>query len=923
MRVSAVRRWIGVLGLCSACAPAPDQGAPECTAVFYADADGDGHGDPSAFVTDCEAPAGYTEAPDDCDDTSAAVHPGADEICNEVDDDCDGTIDVDALDAQTWYVDHDEDGFGDDLATAVRCDTPVGHVDVGGDCDDSDATVAPSGTEICNAIDDDCDGLVDADDPTLADGETWYVDADADHFGDPKNPVTACSHPAGTIEDATDCNDASADAHPNGIEKCDGLDNDCDGLTDDEDEPPIDGSTTWYPDADADGLGSRTGSVVLCVAPKGFIENFEDCDDADPKVGEAGTAYLDNDLDGYGGPAAYIHCLSRSYVALGGDCDEFDSDVFPGATEVCNNKDDNCDDLVDEDDPLVEYDIWYADTDDDGFGDAGSTLGSCDPVTGYLETAGDCDDGDAEIHPGATEYCDAVDNDCSGAADEVVVYVDWYADDDADGYGDDGDTKNDCVQPSGYVLVSGDCDDSTDQVSPAAGEACLNGIDENCDGVSDNCRVMTSDADATVRGADSGRLGATLAVADMDGDGTADVVLGNPEFHTSTGGGSIFLGPVSGTVDVSDAITITATVGGSFLGEGLVAGDIDLDGYDDLVVLAPDEVSFSLTVSGIATYAFLGPVTADVATADADVTWLASDTSRQDGSTAALLPDFDGDAGPDLAIGLTEGGTGSPGAVSVVASTSSGKRDLGRDAIYVYEGYDSNDSFGHAIAAIGDQNADGIEDMAIGAYYGVSDHGEAYVVLGGDVPGTYQVELVASAIVAGPTTYDYLGRTLAGADYDQDGVTDLFVGADEAAGSAGAQSGVIAAFLGPVSGALAIADAEVRWESGDREDDLGSEHGLAVGDVDADKLPDVLIGSPQAGEGRVYLQIGPASGVIDVSLLVSFEASDIAQLGTSLGIVPDWTGDDEAEIAVGAPLVLDASRDIVGGAYVFYSDGIY
>src|SRR5262245_7723705 len=118
-------------------------GAVECTDVFYADYDGDEHGDPEATTIACAAPDGYSTIADDCDDTNTAIHPGADEICNQLDDDCDGSVDVGAVDVPTWYADVDVDGYGDDLSTTVQCDGPSGYVLVGGDCADGNAAVNP------------------------------------------------------------------------------------------------------------------------------------------------------------------------------------------------------------------------------------------------------------------------------------------------------------------------------------------------------------------------------------------------------------------------------------------------------------------------------------------------------------------------------------------------------------------------------------------------------------------------------------------------------------------------------------------------------------------------------------------------------------------------------------------------------------
>src|SRR4029453_18753714 len=94
-----------------------------CEHAFYADADKDGHGNATAWTTSCQTLSGYVETSDDCDDTVPSVHPGAEEICNDVDDDCDGSIDVGAVDATMSYVDRDGDGLGADATPVTRCGT--------------------------------------------------------------------------------------------------------------------------------------------------------------------------------------------------------------------------------------------------------------------------------------------------------------------------------------------------------------------------------------------------------------------------------------------------------------------------------------------------------------------------------------------------------------------------------------------------------------------------------------------------------------------------------------------------------------------------------------------------------------------------------------------------------------------------------
>jgi hypothetical protein len=129
--------------------------------TFYADNDADGKGNPSVTQSACEPPVGFVDNSDDCDDTDMTVYLGADELCDEQDNDCDVTVDEDPVDETTWYDDHDADGYGESSVSFQSCDSPPGFVETAGDCDDSDGEINPGAIEIFNEIDDDCDGLVD------------------------------------------------------------------------------------------------------------------------------------------------------------------------------------------------------------------------------------------------------------------------------------------------------------------------------------------------------------------------------------------------------------------------------------------------------------------------------------------------------------------------------------------------------------------------------------------------------------------------------------------------------------------------------------------------------------------------------------------------------------------------------------------
>jgi hypothetical protein len=399
--------------------------------TLYADMDEDGYGDATQPVTSCEFPWGYVGDATDCDDANGAIHPDADELCNGIDDDCDGSVDEDAVDAAWWYADADGDGWGDTETSTTACAQPTGFVDSPNDCDDSTAAIFPGADELCNGVDDDCDGVTDEDD--AVDAATWHADADSDGYGDAATSYLGCTQPSGYVADDTDCDDTDAGSHPGADELCDGADNDCDGTVD---EPDALDAGSWYPDADGDGWGDTVAATAACTQPSGYVADDTDCDDTD-----AGS--------------------------------------HPGATEHCDGADNDCDGTVDEPD-AAEAVAWWLDADGDGYGDASAVSYGCEAPSEHVDNDADCDDGDSAINPAASELCDGADNDCDGSVDEGVLDTFWL-DADGDGAGDPSASVEACGAPSSYVDNDEDCDDDDPDTYQGAGELC-DGVDNDCDG---------------------------------------------------------------------------------------------------------------------------------------------------------------------------------------------------------------------------------------------------------------------------------------------------------------------------------------------------------------------------------------------------------------------------------------------------------
>ena len=385
--------------------------------VWFADKDGDGYGDADDPTESCDGDEDLVADDTDCDDLRADVNPGAEEVCDEADNNCDGQVDEDVL--LDFWVDADSDGFGQsDAEPQQACQAPDGYADNAEDCDDGNPLISPLGTEVCDEVDNNCDGTVDED--SAADASEWYRDSDEDSYGDPAATLTSCDEPSGYVDNDEDCDDTDGALNPD---------------------------TVWYADGDEDGEGTPNSTTTSCTQPSGYVDNATDCDDGDPLSSSSGTEtcdgadndcdssvdegvkttwYLDYDGDNYGDSSiTHESCNAPAkYVAAGGDCDDTDTAYNPGATPGCDGEDYDCDGSVDNDaDGDGAADVSCGGTDCD---DTVSTVQGCASCQDYYD-AGQTTDGSYDLDPDGDgtsfeAYCDMTNE---GGGWTLVAVTNW------------------------------------------------------------------------------------------------------------------------------------------------------------------------------------------------------------------------------------------------------------------------------------------------------------------------------------------------------------------------------------------------------------------------------------------------------------------------------------------------------------------
>jgi len=336
--------------------------------TYYADSDSDSFGNINATLPACSQPSGYVTNTADCNDSNANVNPNATEICNSFDDDCDGLTN-EGITFVLYYLDNDADGFGNPNVPQNSCSPPIGYVTNNSDCNDSNPFIKPGATELCNLVDDNCNGQINEDLVFV----NYYIDTDLDGYGG-GTATNSCTPILGNyVTNNFDCNNNNANIRPNATEICNSIDDNCNNLID-------------------DGL------------------NFT-------------NYYIDTDADGFGAGPALNTCSNpgNGYSTSNTDCNNSNAAIRPTASEICNQLDDNCNSNIDEGLVFINY---YLDVDQDGY--YLSNINACSsPGANYTTTGiflGDCNDNNSNVHIGATEICgNGIDEDCNGIDPICIV----------------------------------------------------------------------------------------------------------------------------------------------------------------------------------------------------------------------------------------------------------------------------------------------------------------------------------------------------------------------------------------------------------------------------------------------------------------------------------------------------------------------
>lgn len=582
---------------------------------------------------------GFAEGEGDCNDGDPAVYPGAPEHCDGVDEDCDGAVDQDATDAPTWYVDADGDGFGDPDVSTRACDAPSGYVGDATDCDDGDAAVHPGGVERCDTeADDDCDGV--SHEADAEDAHDWRPDADRDGFGDSSAPPTrSCVQPGDMVADASDCDDADPEIRPTARDVCnDGIDQDCTGADKRcADTGVVDATGRADVTLLGDGM-SPYGYQAAVVAGDVDGDGGADlaisttADRSDDGVNYAGLVAIVPDVTSVGTEIVTLDHALRVEATSGS--------TYFGST-VLLDADVDADGSADL--------VVAASSADLGLENQGAVYMFRGPITSDLteadafasltgELAGD---GFATaIRPGdfdgdgVTDLAFGTQYQNTNGTEAGAVYVMFGPIMEAPqqtAAGADRYARGQAGWKFGWPLSVADLDgDGLDDLAVGAiNEDGMGAVDVYTGASILSAAGDLGEGDLRIEGSGSGFGVGLDAAHDLDGSGTPDIVVSVSSLSSgfSPGQSYLFFDPgTSGTLTWTDAdVTLDSPCVSCFNGDGGGMGDVNGDGFDDLMFVTPGDEE------GGSAWLFYGPISPDLrALIDADAQFVGREGEVED-----------------------------------------------------------------------------------------------------------------------------------------------------------------------------------------------------------------------------------------------------------------------------------------------------
>jgi hypothetical protein len=548
-------------------------------------------------------------------------------------------------------------------------------------------------------------------------------------------------------------------------------------------------------------------------------EDLDTCDGDTDSDTDAGTDTESPDADGDG------------HSVADGDCNDDNPDINPGAAEVCDDGgvDENCDGLVNDDDPSVTGTVTlYADLDADGWGDAEDGA-ACRAGDSQAERTGDCDDADDAVNPGAEEACNNdKDDDCDGSPNHCLPY--------------EGAIGRGFASPG----VIRDAPDEYFGIWSAAGDLTGDGLDDlvlsapTAEGDSGAVLVYTEleaaidrdagDTHARIKGDAEAYLGVGVATGDINGDGLDDLV-GRDTLDAT----HVFLGPLEGELDAADAWLRIMDVGqGALETSGLALADINGDGVAELHIGAPYA---GASPDRGAVYVFESPHGAGRIDGPDDASRRLLGADDASPGFTLTTGDFDGDGIEDLVTSdpYADTTTASGGLVWILRDGSPEGDSTVSDVTDGLAGTRENGNAGTSLAA-GDLDGDGHDDLVIGAPGSTTVAGGQVFIFEG-APVGIRTATLARTTVAQPEMGTEFGYYVTVADISGDGEVDLAI----AEPSVDDERGAVHLLYGPLnSGRIEASeiDATIRGTAS------GSYYGFglnAPGDLDGDGSADLVV----------------------------------------------------------------------------------